>query len=199
MTTLTKLKEKANLLEIDLNMLTLMPMHGMKNKSKEVRVVCEKFQRSISEKNWVNCIVLLGEIEEFERYYRNWLIDRGEEEDDEALEKMHEYIVDLEIEIEKIKRGRGRGMPRRTREFIEIKESFVERLFKTEIFEQRGNLKDLSLQELEEALQDVEALKTDLGAMSRYLMDEIRQKIREGEEGKMKNIKINLKRKEGSQ
>ena len=37
MTTLTKLKEKANLLEIDLNMLTLMPMHGMKDKSKEVR------------------------------------------------------------------------------------------------------------------------------------------------------------------
>lgn len=101
MTTLTKLKEKANLLEIDLNMLTLMPMHGMKDKSKEVRVVCEKFQRSISEKNWVNCIVLLGEIEEFERYYRNWLIDRGEEEDDEVLEKMHEYIVDLEIGIEK--------------------------------------------------------------------------------------------------
>ena len=58
-------------------------------------------------------------------------------------------------------------------------------------------MKDLSLQELEEALQDVEALKTDLGAMSRYLMDEIRQKIRE--EGKMKNIKINLKRKEESQ
>ena len=101
MTTLTKLKEKANLLEIVLNMLTLMPMHGMKDKSKEVRVVCEKFQRSISEKNWVNCIVLLGEIEEFERYYRNWLIDRGEEEDDEVLEKMHEYIVDLEIGIEK--------------------------------------------------------------------------------------------------
>lgn len=101
MTTLTKLKEKANLLEIDLNILTLMPMHGMKDKSKEVRVVCEKFQRSISEKNWVNCIVLLGEIEEFERYYRNWLIDRGEEEDDEVLEKMHEYIVDLEIGIEK--------------------------------------------------------------------------------------------------
>lgn len=101
MATLTKLKEKANLLEIDLNMLTLMPMHGMKDKSKEVRVVCEKFQRSISEKNWVNCIVLLGEIEEFERYYRNWLIDRGEEEDDEVLEKMHEYIVDLEIGIEK--------------------------------------------------------------------------------------------------
>jgi hypothetical protein len=101
MTTLTKLKEKANLLEIDLNMLTLMPMHGMKDKSKEVRVVCEKFQRSISEKNWVNCIVLLGEIEDFERYYRNWLIDRGEEEDDEVLEKMHEYIVDLEIGIEK--------------------------------------------------------------------------------------------------
>ena len=100
-TTLTKLKEKANLLEIDLNMLTLMPMHGMKDKSKEVRVVCEKFQRSISEKNWVNCIVLLGEIEEFERYYRNWLIDRGEEEDDEVLEKMHEYIVDLENGIEK--------------------------------------------------------------------------------------------------
>ena len=101
MATLTKLKEKANLLEIDLNMLTLMPMHGMKDKSKEVRVICEKFQRSISEKNWVNCIVLLGEIEEFERYYRNWLIDRGEEEDDEVLEKMHEYIVDLEIGIEK--------------------------------------------------------------------------------------------------
>lgn len=107
MTTLTKLKEKANLLEIDLNMLTLMPMHGMKDKSKEVRVVCEKFQRSISEKNWVNCIVLLGEIEEFERYYRNWLIDRGEEEDDEVLEKMHEYIVDLEIGIEKKLREEG--------------------------------------------------------------------------------------------
>ena len=108
MTTLTKLKEKANLLEIDLNMLTLMPMHGMKDKSKEVRVVCEKFQRSISEKNWVNCIVLLGEIEEFERYYRNWLIDRGEEEDDEVLEKMHEYIVDLEIGIEKKLREEGK-------------------------------------------------------------------------------------------
>ncbi len=107
-TTLTKLKEKANLLEIDLNMLTLMPMHGMKDKSKEVRVVCEKFQRSISEKNWVNCIVLLGEIEEFERYYRNWLIDRGEEEDDEVLEKMHEYIVDLEIGIEKKLREEGK-------------------------------------------------------------------------------------------
>ena len=100
MNTLTKLKEKANLLEIDLNMLTLMPMHGMKNKSKEVRVVCEKFQRSLSEKDWVGCIVLLGKIEEFEIYYRNWLIERGEEED-EVLKKMHEYIVDLEIGIEK--------------------------------------------------------------------------------------------------
>lgn len=58
-------------------------------------------------------------------------------------------------------------------------------------------MKDLSLQELEEALGDVETLKTDLGAMRRYLMEEIRQKIRE--EGKMKNIKINLKRKEESQ
>ena len=109
MITLTKLKEKANLLEIDVNMLTLMPMHGMKDKSKEVRVVCEKFQRSISEKNWVNCIVLLGEIEEFERYYRNWLIDRGEEEDDEVLEKMHEYIVDLETGVEKrLREGEGK-------------------------------------------------------------------------------------------
>ncbi|HEL1656215.1 TPA: hypothetical protein TXN47_002330 [Streptococcus suis] len=101
MITLTKLKEKANLLEIDVSMLSLMPMYGMKEKSKEVRVVCKKLQRSISEKNWVDCIVLLGEIEEFERYYRNWLIDRGEEEDDEVLEKMHEYIVDLETGIEK--------------------------------------------------------------------------------------------------
>ena len=59
-------------------------------------------------------------------------------------------------------------------------------------------MKDLSLQELEEALGDVETLKTDLGAMSRCLMKEIRQKIRE--EGKMRNnIKINLKRKEESQ
>ncbi len=55
----------------------------------------------------------------------------------------------------------------------------------------------MTLQELEEALGDVETLKTDLGAMSRCLMEEIRQKIRE--EGKMKNIKINLKRKEESQ
>lgn len=59
-------------------------------------------------------------------------------------------------------------------------------------------MKDLSLQELEEALSDVETLKTDLGAMSRFLMEEIRQKIRE-EGKKMKNIKINLKRKEESQ
>ena len=58
-------------------------------------------------------------------------------------------------------------------------------------------MKDLSLQELEEALGDVETLKTDLGAMSRCLMKEIRRKIRE--EGKMRNnIKINLKRKEES-
>ena len=89
-------------------------------------------------------------------------------------------------------------MPRRTRRFSEIKKSFLQRLFKTEIFDERGDLKDLSLQELEEALGDVETLKTDLGAMSRCLMKEIRQKIRE--EGKMRNnIKINLKRKEESQ
>lgn len=69
-------------------------------------------------------------------------------------------------------------MPRRTRGISEIKKSFVQRLFKTEIFEERGDLKDLSLQELEEALGDVETLKTDLGAMSRCLMEEIRQKIR---------------------
>ena len=88
-------------------------------------------------------------------------------------------------------------MPRKTREISEIKKSFVQRLFETEIFEEGGDLKDLSLQELEEALGDVETLKTDLGAMSRCLIEEIRQKIRE--EGKMKNIKINLKRKEESQ
>ena len=56
----------------------------------------------------------------------------------------------------------------------------------------------MTLQELEEALGDVETLKTDLRAMSRFLMEEIRQKIRE-EGKKMKNIKINLKRKEESQ
>ena len=88
-------------------------------------------------------------------------------------------------------------MPRKTRGVGEIKESFIQRLFKTEIFDEQGDLKELTLQELEEALGDVETLKTDLGAMSRCLMEEIRQKIRE--EGKMKNIKINLKRKEESQ
>ena len=88
-------------------------------------------------------------------------------------------------------------MPRRTRGISEIKKSFVQRLYKTEIFDERGDLKDLSLLELEEALADVETLKTDLGAMCRCLIEEIRQKIRE--EGKMKNIKINLKRKEESQ
>lgn len=131
MTTLTKLKEKANLLEIDLNMLTLMPMHGMKDKSKEVRVVCEKFQRSISEKNWVNCIVLLGEIEEFERYYRNWLIDRGEEEDDEVLEKMHEYIVDLEIGIEKrLREGEEECREKRVEELERSKNPSLKRSLK---------------------------------------------------------------------
>ena len=89
-------------------------------------------------------------------------------------------------------------MPRKTREISEVKKSFVQRLFKTEIFEERGDLKDLSLQELEEALGDVETLKTDLGAMSRCLMEEMRKKIRE--EGKTKNIKkINFKRKEVNQ
>lgn len=88
-------------------------------------------------------------------------------------------------------------MPRKTRGVGELKKSFIKTLYKTEIFDERGDLKDLSLQELEEALGDVETLKTDLSAMSRCLMEEIRQKIRE--EGKMKNIKINLKRKEGSQ
>lgn len=59
-------------------------------------------------------------------------------------------------------------------------------------------MKDLSLQELEEALGDVETLKTDLGAMGRCLMEEMRQKIRK--EGKTKNIKkINFKRKEVNQ
>ena len=88
-------------------------------------------------------------------------------------------------------------MPRKTRGVGEVKKSFIKRLFKTEIFDEQGDLKELTLQELEEALGDVETLKTDLGAMRRYLMEEIRQKIRE--EGKMKNIKINLKRKEESQ
>ena len=97
----TQLKEKATLLEIDVSMLALMPMYGMKEKSREVRVVCKKLQRSIDKKDWVDCVVLLGEIENFARYYRNWLIDRGEEEDDEVLEKMHEYIVSLENGIEK--------------------------------------------------------------------------------------------------
>ena len=90
-------------------------------------------------------------------------------------------------------------MPRKTRgDYGEIKKSFIKTLFKTEIFEEQGDLKELTLQELEEALGDVETLKTDLRAMSRFLMEEIRQKIRE-EGKKMKNIKINLKRKEESQ
>ncbi|TVW95080.1 hypothetical protein AZJ60_11510 [Streptococcus pneumoniae] len=59
-------------------------------------------------------------------------------------------------------------------------------------------MNDLSLQELEEVLGDLETLKTDLGAISRCLMGEIRKKIRE--EGKMKAIKkIHLKRKEVKQ
>ena len=89
-------------------------------------------------------------------------------------------------------------MPRKTRGVGEIKKSFIKTLFKTEIFEEQGDLKELTLQELEEALGDVETLKTDLRAMSRFLMEEIRQKIRE-EGKKMKNIKINLKRKEENQ
>ena len=80
-------------------------------------------------------------------------------------------------------------MPRKTRGVGEIKKSFIKTLFKTEIFEEQGDLKELTLQELEEALGDVETLKTDLRAMSRFLMEEIRQKIRE-EGKKMKNIKI---------
>ena len=61
-------------------------------------------------------------------------------------------------------------------------------------------IEDTPAEEPEEVPEEpapVETLKTDLGAMSRYLMEEIRQKIRE--EGKMKNIKINLKRKEENQ
>ena len=89
-------------------------------------------------------------------------------------------------------------MPRKTRQVGEIKKAIVKRLLEAEIFEDRGDLKDLSLQELEEALGDVETLKRDLGAMSRCLMEEMREKIRE--EGKTKNIKkINFKRKEVNQ
>ena len=89
-------------------------------------------------------------------------------------------------------------MPRKTREISEIKKSIVKRLLEAEIFEDGGDVKDLSLRELEEALGDVETLKTDLGAMSRCLMEEMRKKIRE--EGKTKNIKkINFKRKEVNQ
>lgn len=100
MITLAKLKEKVNLLEIDVSGLGLMPIYGIKEKSNEAKVVCKKLQRRISEKNWAGCIVLLGELEEFEAYYRNWLIDRGEDSS-EVLEAMHGYIVDLEIGIEK--------------------------------------------------------------------------------------------------
>lgn len=100
MITLAKLKEKVNLLEIDVTGLRLMPIYGIKEKSDEAKVVCKKLQRRISEKDWAGCIVLLGELEEFEVYYRNWLIDRGEDTS-EVLEAMHDYIVDLEIGIEK--------------------------------------------------------------------------------------------------
>lgn len=108
MITLTKLKEKVNLLEIDVTGLRLMPIYGIKEKSDEAKVVCKKLQRRISEKDWAGCIVLLGELEEFEAYYRNWLIDRGEDTS-EVLEAMHEYIVDLEIGIEKrLREGKGK-------------------------------------------------------------------------------------------
>jgi len=100
MITLAKLKEKVKLLDIDAGVLALMPIYGIKEKSDEAKVVCKKLQRRISEKDWAGCIVLLGELEEFEAYYRNWLIDRGEDSS-EVLEAMHEYIVDLEIGIEK--------------------------------------------------------------------------------------------------
>lgn len=109
MITLAKLKEKVNLLEIDVTGLRLMPIYGIKEKSDEAKVVCKKLQRRISEKDWAGCIVLLGELEEFEAYYRNWLIDRGEDTS-EVLEAMHEYIVDLEIGIEKrLREGEGKG------------------------------------------------------------------------------------------
>lgn len=108
MITLAKLKEKVNLLEIDVTGLRLMPIYGIKEKSDEAKVVCKKLQRRISEKDWAGCIVLLGELEEFEAYYRNWLIDRGEDTS-EVLEAMHEYIVDLEIGIEKrLREGKGK-------------------------------------------------------------------------------------------
>lgn len=108
MITLAKLKEKVNLLEIDVTGLRLMPIYGIKEKSDEAKVVCKKLQRRISEKDWAGCIVLLGELEEFEAYYRNWLIDRGEDSSD-VLEAMHGYIVDLEIGIEKrLREGEGK-------------------------------------------------------------------------------------------
>lgn len=108
MITLSKLKEKVKLLDMDAGVLALMPDYGIREKSKEVKVVCKKLERNISEKNWVGCIVLLGELEEFEAYYRNWLIDRGEDSS-EVLEAMHEYIVDLEIGIEKrLREGEGK-------------------------------------------------------------------------------------------
>lgn len=100
MITLAKLKEKVKLLDIDAGVLALMPDYGIREKSNKAKVVCKKLQRRISEKDWAGCIVLLGELEEFEAYYRNWLIDRGEDSS-EVLEAMHEYIVDLEIGIEK--------------------------------------------------------------------------------------------------
>ena len=109
MNTLVKLKEKVNLLEIDVSGLGLMPIYGIKEKSNEAKVVCKKLQRRISEKDWAGCIVLLGELEEFEAYYRNWLIDREEEDSSEVLEAMHGYIVDLEIGIEKrLREGDGK-------------------------------------------------------------------------------------------
>ena len=108
MITLAKLKEKVNLLEIDVSGLGLMPIYGIKEKSNEAKLVCKKLQRRISEKDWAGCIVLLGELEEFEAYYRNWLIDRGEDSS-EVLEAMHGYIVGLEIGIEKrLREGEGK-------------------------------------------------------------------------------------------
>ncbi|WP_173253434.1 hypothetical protein [Streptococcus sp. 2579] len=116
MITLAKLKEKVKLLDIDAGVLALMPDYGIREKSKEVKVVCKKLERSISEKNWVNCIVLLGEIEKFENYYRNWLIDREGEENSEVLEAMHEYIVELEIGIEeRLREGKKKCRGRRVK------------------------------------------------------------------------------------
>ena len=174
-------------------MMELMP--GMKEDSQKATKSIRETKVFIEKGDWISAVCSLEKVQDLVRNYRESLpiIKLRDDYTLNSLEKKH--CSSRGIFSQANKRGGGRFfMPRKSKHFEEAQKDFLNKIteiVETGVLDETFLINDVSIKELEDIIRKFENIKSDFTTLSRLLMNEMRDKIRNIDKEQTKKIRIN--------